>query len=300
MNRRSLLTALFALAHGGVFGQTRPNKQTAVASFSLLADLLANIAGDRFDVTSLIGPNIDAHAYQPKPSDSRLLAGARLILVNGLGFEGSLDRLIRAAGSKAAIITGSKGIKALKAQGDDHGHAHGEDPHAWQSVANAKIYVANIRDGLIMVDGAGETIYRARAEAYLAQLDQLESDILSQIARVPAADRRVVSSHDAFRYFESAYGLSFIPAQGLAAESEPTATQIAALIRQIRREKVKAVFTENVLSAKLAEQIAKESGAVIGGVLYSDALSDAKGPAATYIDMMRYNARTLISALVTS
>lgn len=301
MDRRLFLGSLLTLPSGLALAQG--DRLSGVASFSILGDMLTSIAGPRVAVATLVGPNSDAHAYQPKPSDSRLLASAQLVVVNGLGFEGFIDRLVRASGSKALIVTATKGIEALQAKQDDHhGHDHGPafDPHAWQSVANAKRYVTNIRDGLISIDPQGATVYGERTVAYLAQLDSLEADIRAEIARVRENERRVLSSHDAFGYFAKAYGIQFIPAQGLSAESEPTAAQIAALIRQLRREKVKAVFTENVLSPKLAEQVAKEAGAVIGGKLYSDALSDVKGPAPTYIEMMRYNARTLVSALLTA
>ncbi|OQW51218.1 metal ABC transporter substrate-binding protein [Candidatus Raskinella chloraquaticus] len=312
IDRRTILLALAGLPAVAARAQTpgASPPSSVIASFSILADLIANVAGPAVPVASLVGPNSDAHAYQPKPGDSRLLAAARLIVVNGLGFEGFIDRLVKASGSKAQIVVASKGIVPLKAKtGADHADAHGHkahnhdeaaDPHAWQSVANAKIYVANIRDGLIGADSAGAEGYRQRAKDYLTRLDALEAEIGAEIARIPPASRRVVSSHDAFGYFERAYGLTFIAARGLSAESEPTAAQIATLIRQVRKEKVKAVFTENVLSPRFAQQLARESGAVVGGTLFSDALSDAKGPAATYIDLMRHNARTLVSALLTS
>lgn len=306
LSRRSLLASLALLPASRLYAQA-PASQTPLAvvgTFSILGDFIAEIGGARLQVTTLVGPNADTHSYQPKPSDSRLIAGAGLVVVNGLGLEGFIDRLIKAAGSKAPVVTATKGITPLAAREEEHeaGHEHGEghDPHAWQSVANAKIYVANIRDGLIAADPAGEADYRQRTAAYLARLDQLETDIRADIARVPAAQRRVVSSHDAFGYFDKAYGIEFIPAQGLNADSEPTAHDIATLIRQVKREKVKAVFSENILSPRFAQRIAKETGALVGGTLYSDALSDAKGPAATYIDMMRHNVRTIVQALATS
>ena len=312
IDRRTVLFALAGLPAGAARAQpsSAPVSSSVVASFSILSDLVANVAGPAVPVASLVGPNSDAHSYQPKPGDARLLAAARLVVVNGLGFEGFIDRLVKASGSKAPIVVASQGVALLKAKaGGHHAGAHGHkahdhegvaDPHAWQSVANAKIYVANIRDGLIGVDSAGAEGYRQRAKDYLTRLDALEAEIGAELARVPPASRRVVSSHDAFRYFEKAYGVTFIAAQGLSAESEPTAAQIAALIRQVRKEKVKAVFIENVLSPRFAQQLARESGAVVGGTLFSDALSDANGPAATYIDLMRHNARTLVSALLTS
>lgn len=307
IDRRALLTALACLPAGlsRLGAQEAGTQLPVIASFSVLGDLIANVGGARVAVTTLVGPNADTHAYQPKPSDSKNLNAARLIIVNGLGLEGFIDRLIKASGAKAPLVVATKGITALEGKAEAHDHSHGNheeaaDPHAWQSIANVKLYVANIRDGLIAADGAGEDSYRRQAEDYLGKLDQLEREVRAEIARISPANRRVVSSHDAFGYFEKAYGIKFIPAQGLGAESEPTARDIAHLIRQVKREKVKAVFSENILNPRFAERIAKETGAVIGGTLYSDALSDAKGPAATYIDMMRHNVRTIAQALVTS
>jgi zinc/manganese transport system substrate-binding protein len=279
-----------------------------IASFSILADLVKNVGGERVDVGALVGPGSDAHVYAPTPADARKVAEARLVVVNGLGFEGWLDRLIKAAGGKATVVVATKGIKARKAAGDDdHDRKHGKhdhdddvDPHAWQNVANVKTYVANIRDALAAADPAGAETYKANAAAYSAKLDALNADVRAAVAKIPAARRKIITNHDAFGYFEAAYGIKFIAPQGLATESEPSAREVARIISQIRRQKIPAVFLENISDPRLMQRIAGETGAKIGGTLYSDALTDANGPAPTYIDLIRHNLGTLVGALTTS
>src|SRR5262245_14713378 len=273
------------------------DKVRVVATFSILADLARNVGGDAVEVTSLVAPNGDAHAYAPSPADARRLADAKLILVNGLGFEGWIDRLVKASGSKAPVITATKGIKPRQ-MSDADGHDHGKtDPHAWQSVANAKIYVANIRDALVKADPARAASYEANASAYLARLDALEADIKKSIATIPPERRKIITTHDAFGYFAAAYGLQMIAPLGVSTEAEVSARDVAKIIRQIKTQKIPAVFLENVADPRLMQRIAEESGAKIGGKLYSDALSDANGPASAYIDMMRSNLREFSAAL---
>jgi zinc/manganese transport system substrate-binding protein len=266
-----------------------------VATFSILADFVANVGGERVTVTALAGPDSDTHVYTPTPADAKRVADARLVVVNGLGLEGWLPRLIKSSGSKAASVVATRGITVLKA---DDGHGHGEaDPHAWQSVANAKVYVANIRDALIAADPAGAEAYRANAARYLDRLDALDRDVREAVAAIPAARRRVISNHSAFGYFAAAYGIAFIAPQGVSTESEPSARDVAAIIAQIKKEKIPAVFLENVSDPRLMRRIAAETGAAIGGTLYSDSLTGEKGPAPTYIDMVRHNIKTLTHAL---
>ena len=222
-------------------------------------------------------------------------------MVNGLGFEGWIERLVKASGSKAPIVTASKGVKPRRnrGRGHGHGHSHGSDPHAWQSVGNVKIYAANIRDGLIAADPAGKAAYEANATAYLAKLDALDKEVRETVAKIPADRRRIITTHDAFGYFKDAYGLDFIAPQGVSTESEASAKDVARIIAQIKRQKIPAVFMENISDPRLLKRIADETGAKIGGTLYSDALTDEKGPAPTYIDLIRHNIRTLSAALMT-
>ncbi|MCI0601018.1 MAG: metal ABC transporter substrate-binding protein [Beijerinckiaceae bacterium] len=276
-----------------VYAQTK-EKMPVVATFSILADFVRNVGGDRIEVTALAGPNGDTHVYQPKPADSEKLATAKLVVVNGLGLEGWIGRLIKASGAKAPAVTAAKGIRAQEMR--EEGHAE-VDPHAWQSAAGAKIYVANIRDALIAADPYGETVYRANAQDYLLRLDALEKEIVAEIAKIPPGRRQIITTHDAFGYFATAYGFLFIAPVGVSTESEASARDVANIIRQIKAQKIPAVFLENVTDPRLMQRIAAETGAIIGGTLYSDALSPPEEPAATYIDMMRHNARELSAAL---
>jgi len=273
------------------------DKVRLVATFSILADLARNVGGEAVEVTSLVGPNGDAHAYSPSPADGKRLADARQVLVNGLGFEGWIDRLVKASGTKAVVVTASRGIKPRQMTDEDE-HDHGKiDPHAWQSVANAKVYVANIRDALVKADPARAAAYEADAAAYLGKLDSLESEIKTMLAAIPAERRKVITTHNAFGYFGAAYRMQFIAPQGVSTETEVSARDVARIIRQIKTQKIPAVFMENVTDPRLMKRIAEEAGAKIGGKLYSDALSGPDGPAATYLDMMRSNLKEFKSAL---
>jgi len=299
----SLLLGCFALAGPSLPAAAQtPEKLKVVATFSILGDLVRSVGGDRTQVTTLVGPNGDAHVYSPTPADGRRLAEARVVVANGLRFEGWIDRLIKSSGTKAVVAEAARGVTPLKAGDEEHGHGHSHaresfDPHAWQSIANAKVYVANIRDALIAADAAGQATYEANSQAYLGQLDALDREVKDLVARIPADRRRIITSHDAFRYFEAAYGIEFVSPQGVSTDAEASARDVARIIQQIRRQNIKAVFVENVSDARLMERIARETGARVGDRVYSDALSDETGPAGTYIDMMRHNIRAFGSAL---
>jgi zinc/manganese transport system substrate-binding protein len=296
--RRSILVAIFAFAGAALLNisaaSAQHNKMPVVATFSILGDLVKNVGGDRIEVTTLVGPNSDTHVYAPTPADARKVAAAKVVFVNGLGYEGWMTRLVEASGAKATSIVASEGVKSRKMQEGGH---RVTDPHAWQSVGNARIYVTNIRDGLIAADPAGKSVYDTNANAYLAQLDALETEVKDAIAKIPADRRRLITSHDAFGYFGATYGVEFIAPVGVSTESAVSARDVAKIIAQIRKQKIPAVFMENITDPRMMEQIAKESGSKIGGNLFSDALSGEKGPAATYIDMMRNNIRELSAAL---
>jgi zinc/manganese transport system substrate-binding protein len=282
---------LIAVQLSPAFAQDKLN---VVATFSILADFVKNVGGDRVEVKSLVGPNGDAHVYQPTPNDAKTLSDAKLVFVNGLGFEGWMGRLVKASGTKAAMVTATKGVKPRKMDEDGHVEA---DPHAWQSVPNAKIYLANIRDALVAADPAGKNAYEANATAYLAKLDALDAEVKAAVAAIPADRRKIITTHDAFGYFGAAYGVTFIAPQGVSTESEVSAKDVAKIIAQIRKQKIPAVFLENVTDERLLRRIGQESGARIGGTLYSDALTDGPGPAPTYLEMMRHNVKQLAAAL---
>ncbi len=296
ITRRVALVVLAAVFAAPAAAQ---EKLKVLASFSILGDLVKNVGGDRVEVGTVVGANGNAHVYAPSPADSRRIVAAKLVVVNGLGFEGWLDRLVQASDTKAPVVVATAGVKLLQRAGErDHDHDHGRtDPHAWQSVANVKIYVANIRDALSKVDPAGQGAYAANAAAYLAKLDALDQEVKDTVAKIPPDRRRVITSHNAFGYFQSAYGIAFIAPLGMSTEAEPSAKDLAAIIALIRREKISAVFLENVTDERLIRQVASETRAKIGGTLYSDALTEANGPAPTYIDLIRHNVRQLAAAL---
>jgi zinc/manganese transport system substrate-binding protein len=293
-----IIGAALALAVAPVSAQQASGGSiNVVATFSILGDFAKNIGGDRVNVTTLVGPNSDTHVYTPTPSDAKKITDAKLVIINGLGLEGWLPRLIKSSGGKALTVVATKGIATRKIE-DGHSHDPSDaDPHAWQSVVNAKIYVANIRDALVTVDPAGADAYKAKAAAYLLKLDALDREVREMVAKISPERRSVISTHDAFGYFAAAYGIKFIAPQGVSTESEPSARDIAAIITQIKKQKIPAVFLENVSDPRLMRRIAAETGANIGGTLYSDSLTDEKGPAPTYIDMVRHNIKTLTSAL---
>jgi zinc/manganese transport system substrate-binding protein len=298
VTRRIALGIVAALMASGPAAAQEKLKVTA--SFSILGDLVKNIGSERVEVGTLVDANGNAHVYEPSPADSKRLADATVIVVNGLGFEGWLDRLVKASGTTAPVVVASNGVKPLqRADAADHDHGR-TDPHAWQSVGNVKVYVANIRDALSKADPTGKGVYTANAAAYLAKLDALEKEVKDTVAKIPADRRRVITSHNAFGYFQNAYGITFTAPQGMSTEAEPSAKDLAAIIALIRKEKISAVFLENVTDERLIRQIASETRAKIGGTLYSDALTDASGPAPSYIDLIRHNVRELAAALAAS
>ena len=271
------------------------DKPKVVATFSILADIARNVAGDRAEVTALVGPNSDAHVYTPTPWDARTVGAARVVVTNGLGYEGWIARLVTASGTKAAVVVASNGVKTRQSTT----RMVMEPPilmHGNQSPMR-KIYAANIRDALIKADPGGKAAYEANTAAYLAKLDALEREIRDTVARVPAGRRRVITSHDAFGYFKDAYGIDFIAPRGVSTETEASARDMANIIAQIRQQKIPAVFLENLTDQRLMDRIAAETGAKIGGNLFSDALTDANGVAPTYIDLMRHNVKQLATAL---
>jgi zinc/manganese transport system substrate-binding protein len=278
-----------------------------VASFSILGDMVAQVGGDLVTVRTLVGPDGDAHVYQPTPGDAQGVAGAGLVVVNGLGFEGWLNRLVGAAGYRGRVVTATSGITAqtMVEEDEESGVTRPgrkvvtprriEDPHAWQDLRNGIVYIGNIAEGLAAADPANAATYRARAQAYQSELKALDAWVRATLEPIPADRRKVITGHDAFGYFANAYGVMFVAPVGISTEAEPTASDVARLIRQIRQEHIKALFVENMTDPRLIEQIGRETGAQLGGTLYADALSGPSGPAPTYVAMFRHNA-TLLSA----
>ena len=293
MRRRTLL-ALTALPLP-VAAQPRP---IAVASFSILGDLLREVAGEQVDVRVIAGPDVDAHHFQPRPSHAEAVRNAQIVVRNGAGFDGWFNRLISSTGFRGVTVTATEGI-ALRRATPTPGHNHGsEDPHAWQDVRLAIAFVRNIEAGLIRANSAGQAHYRTRANALAARLEVLDDWVRVEIARVPEPRRVIVTSHDAFAYFGAAYGVRFRAPQGVATNAEPSAQQVAGLIRQIRAENITAVFIENMANPATLRRLAEEAGVRIRGRLYADALSGPDGPAATYEAMVRHNLGLMVPAML--
>ncbi|WP_104097409.1 metal ABC transporter substrate-binding protein [Stutzerimonas kunmingensis] len=284
---------LFALALWLPLSLQAAEKLQVVTSFSILADLTREVGGDRIELTNLVDADADAHVYEPSPDDAKALLRADLIIANGLGFEPWLERLLASSEPKGKRIDASAGVVPLML--DEDGEAV-PDPHAWQSLTNAEIYVRNIAKALGELDPANLDVYIERRDAYLARLHALLKKADAQIAGLPASQRKVVTSHDAFGYLGQAWQLKFIAPLGLSTHDEPSAAEVAALIRQIRNEGVRAVFVENIRDPRLIRQIADEAGAKVGGTLYSDALASS-GPASTYLGIFEHNLDTLMAAL---
>lgn len=294
------MTRLFAVLFIPFFLGTSGNvahaadKIEVVASFSILGNLASEVGGDRVNVTTIVAPNGDAHTFHPSPADARKLGNAKVLIINGLGLEGWISRLQKASGFRGILVTASKGVKPHEMLEHERKLA---DPHAWQDLQDGKLYVNNIRDGLIKADPANRAMFEANAELLNNKIDKLDAEVRASMQRIPPERRKIITTHDAFGYFGAAYGFQFIAPEGISTESEPSAQELGKIIRQIKVEKIPAVFLENVTSPRLLDQIASETGAVIGGTLYSDSLSNPDGPAPTYLDMFRSNVQTLTRAL---
>jgi zinc/manganese transport system substrate-binding protein len=285
-----ILAALLAVPQGA----SADDKMKVAASFSILGDMVKQVGGDRVDVVTFVGPNGDAHVYEPTPADAKALSESKILFINGLGLEGWMTRLENSSGFKGKVVTASTGVNPRKMVEDEKTIT---DPHAWQSLANGKIYAANIRDALIAADPAGKATYGANAKKFIDGMTAMEANVKAAVAKMPPERRKIITTHDAFGYFGSAYGMEFIAPEGVSTESEASAQDVAKIITQIKKEHIPAVFLENVTDSRLLDQIASETGAKIGGTLYSDALSAPDGPAGNYLDMFRNNIDTLSTAL---
>ncbi|WP_029523906.1 metal ABC transporter substrate-binding protein [Polaromonas glacialis] len=273
-----------------------------VASFSILGDLVRVVGGERVSVTTLVGPDEDAHVFEPKPTDAKALVQSRLLVVNGLGFEPWAQKLAKSASYKGETVVASMGVKPLvMAEEKGHegkGHQHDEaDPHAWQNPLNVVLYTRNIAAALAKADPAGATAYQANASAYVKELQTLDTWAKAQFAAIPADKRKVITSHDAFSYLAAQYQIRFLAPQGVSTDAEPSAKEVAQLIRQIQREKIRAVFVENMSNPRLLAQLGKDAGVTVGPALYVDALSAAGGPADSYLRLMRHNVTQLAAGM---
>ncbi|MEO8599104.1 MAG: metal ABC transporter substrate-binding protein [bacterium] len=277
-----------------VAGAAAADKLPVVASFSILGDLVSEIGGERVAVSTLVGPDQDAHMFSPSPADAKKVAQSKLVVVNGLGFDPWINRLSGAAGYKGATVVASSGIKTRDMS--DEGQIHA-DPHAWQDPTNVITYAGNIAAALGKIDPAGAHYYQANRDRYVKSLKELDGWASQQFAQIPVAKRKVITSHDAFGYLGARYQITFLAPQGTSTDSEASAKGVAKLIGQIRRERIKSVHIENMSNPKLLQQISREAGVTMGAKLYADALSGPQDGAPSYLKMMRYNIEQLMSGL---
>lgn len=298
IRRRNLLLALPlslgpALPPAAFAAADDAARLKVVTSFSILADFVREVGGPLVEVRSLVAAGADAHVYSPTPADARALAGADLVVINGLRYEGWMTRLLKSTGYRGPVVVASNGIKPRMTRG-------GADPHAWQDLAHARRYVENIRAALGNALPAHAAAIDARASAYTAQLEALERETRERIARIPAERRRVITGHDAFGYFVDAYGIEFIAPRGWSTDSEPSAEAVARIVRQLRERRASALLVETRSDPRLLERIAAEAGVRIGGRLHADALSPPGTEADTYLKLFRHNVDTLVTAIGTA
>lgn len=291
MKRTGIILALaLGLTAQGAMAKTL----NVVSSFSVLGDMVQQVGGEHVHVDTLVKPDGDPHTFEPSPQDSALLSKADVVVVNGLGLEGWLDRLIKASGFKGELVVASSGVKTHTL--DEDGKTV-TDPHAWNSAANGARYAQNILNGLVKADPEDSAALKASGERYIGQLNDIDGWAKKQFADIPQEKRKVLTSHDAFGYFARAYGVTFLAPQGLSSESEASAAQVAALIKQIKADGVHTWFMENQLDPRLVKQIANATGSQPGGELYPEALSAPGGVADSYVKMLRHNVELIAASM---
>lgn len=265
-----------------------------VASFSVLGDMVRQVGGDTVAVRTLVPPDGDAHTYQPRPSDLLAIRSARVVVLNGLGIDKWMDRLLASAGGNAVRVTATAAV-AVRHMSEDGKTI--VDPHAWQDPRNGVLYARAIAGGLAKADPDRASLFRDRGESFVRSIDETDAWIVSTLAPVPPEKRKIITSHDAFGYFGARYGITFHGVEGISTEAEPSAQSLARLAAQIRREHIRAVFVENMTDPRIARALAREADAVVGGTVYSDALSPPGGPADTYLKMFRHNVPLFAAAM---
>jgi zinc/manganese transport system substrate-binding protein len=296
---RRLGAGLLLIAGLAATSQAASRPLTVVATFSVLADMVRVVGAEQVQVRSLVPPETDAHSFEPRPNDVKTLAQANLLVSNGLGFESWLPGLQQAAGFQGPVVVASDGARLLKTgENNGHDHDHGAiDPHAWQDLRNGVHYVQAIAQGLALADPDHALIYRQRADAYTAQLEQLDAQVRARFSAIPPEHRTIITSHDAFGYFARAYGVKFVAIAGVSGRAEVSARNLAALIDQVRNTPVAGIFVQSGAGSQLVQQLARETGAAVGGELYADALAKPGKPADTYLGMMRWNTQQLLQVM---
>ena len=287
---KRFLRALFLSCLALSTSATASDRIQVVASFSILGDMVHQVTGDLADVTTIVGPDADAHLYQPNAADAKAVAKADIVFVNGMGFETWSETLIDNAGGAARVIVATSGVAPRLADGEI-------DPHAWNALTNGIVYVENIAAAMATLDSPNAAAYKANAAAYIARLRALHASASESFGALPESRRTVVTAHDAFGYLAASYGLNFLAPVGIDTDTEPSAKELAALISHLKATGAGALFVENITSPALITQISRETGLKIGGRLFSDALSERGGPATSYVAMFEHNLGVIMAAL---
>ncbi|MFA6280402.1 MAG: zinc ABC transporter substrate-binding protein [Bdellovibrionales bacterium] len=269
-----------------------PQPLKVVASFSLLGDMIQQVGGEAVTVNTLVGPDQDAHTFDPTPDAVKLIANADIIAISGLGFEPWMNKLIKASGTKAKLLVASAGASPRHMEGEGD-----IDPHAWQDLRNGALYVRNIYGALSAARPDDAATMKERARVYRDELLALDQETRNAFAVLAPERRKLLTSHDAFGYFAKAYGLQILAPMGISTDAQPSASTLAALTDQIKSEGVKTFYIENMTDPRLTQQLAKDTGARMGGTLYADALSAPDGDAPTYLAMMKSNIKKILEGM---
>lgn len=268
-------------------------KKTVVATASMMADMTKNIAGGMVNVECIVPIGGDPHLHEPTPRDAQMVNRADLIIKNGLTFEGWLDELIENSGTKAKTVRVTEGIQPIKSVE----YENSADPHAWMDANLGLAYIKNIKDALTELDPDNADIYAFNYGVYKTQLEDLDQYIKTEIQKIPAQKRVLITSHDAFQYYGRAYGIRLEAILGTSTDAEAQTSDIIRLNKVIKTSNVPALFVESTINPKLLKQLAKDNDIEIGGQLYADSIGDEASPAPTYIDMLKHNTNVIVKAL---
>lgn len=269
------------------------DKIKTVSTISIINDMVKNIGGDKVETHLICAIGTDPHSYIPKPSDPREISKSDIVFNNGIGLEHWIEQMIRNAGGDRPVIIVSEGITPIR----DEAGFEDPDPHAWFDLENAQVYAKNIASGLIAIDPENESYYQANLERYLSELDEAHNWAKQQISEIPQVARVLITSHDAFRYFGKTYGLEVHGLQGISTESKPRTEDVKNIIDLIKEKNLKAVFIETTVNPALLQQITNETGAVIGGTLYSDSIGEPGSDGETFINAFKSNVSKIKNAL---
>jgi zinc/manganese transport system substrate-binding protein len=296
----SIAAALLTL----IPANARADKIPVVATFSVIADMVTQVAEDRVHLTTIVGPDGDSELYRPTMADAKTVAEAKIVFMNGINdeFEPWLEPLLKQAKFAGAKVVVSRGAKTISASEENTPSGKPKpaelDQHAWLDPKNGIIYVNNIAEALAKYDPENAAPYRARAAAYVDDLKALDTWAKAEMAAIPPAKRRIISSHDSLEYLAKAYNITLISVNGWTNNAEPSAAELARLTQQIKKERVHALFLDSITDPRVMQRIGQEAGISVGDTLYGDALSKPGGPAGTYVKMIRHDIEALKAGML--